>query len=177
VCAAEFEIGSRRHFHSAARCNVIEVPAVRGDEQLRSEKSCPLVAKTPGNVGLFRFDLLQVNSVRQKNCEPRLARHCFRIRFVDLNLDVARLHTHIGEAPLSQKHAPRIEFCGDPVSIECLHRLLPMVRFEVVALRRERTDASNRCVTRLREMQSLRRFLLHRDTEGVTFQITREQRT
>src|SRR4029077_4859089 len=106
VCAAKIEIGSRRHFQSAACRNVLEIPAVRGDEQLSSEEARSFVAKAPGDVGLFRFDLLQVNSVRQKNCEPRLWSHWFRMSFVNLDLDVARLHTHIGEAPLPQKHAP-----------------------------------------------------------------------
>src|SRR4029077_4438641 len=118
VCAAKIEIGNRRHFQSTARRNVLKIPAVRRDEQLRSEKARSLTAKAPGDVGLFRFDFLEVNSVRQKNCEPRLDWHCFRIRFVYLNLNVARLHTHIGEAPLPQKHAPGIEFGGDTVSIE-----------------------------------------------------------
>jgi hypothetical protein len=118
VCAAKIEIGNHCHFQFAACCDVIEIPAVWGDEQLGSEKARSFAAKLPGNIGLLGLNFLQVNSVRQKNCEPRFAWYCFRVRFVDLNLDVARLHTHIGEAPLPQKHAPRIEFGGDTVSIE-----------------------------------------------------------
>ena len=50
-----------------------------------------------------------------------------------------------------------------------------MVGFETVATRCKHSSASDWCVMRLRKMQTLRRFLLHRDTEGVAFQITSEQ--
>src|SRR5262245_57856626 len=102
MCAAKLEIGNHRHFQSAARCKVLEIRAVWGDEELSSKEARSLSAKTPGNVGLFRLDLLQVNSVRQKKCEPRFPWHRFRIRFVDLNFDVAKLHVDLGEPPLPQ---------------------------------------------------------------------------
>src|SRR5215831_8808932 len=116
MCPAKLEIGNERHFQSAACCDVLEIAAVRRDEQLAPEEARLFAAKMPRDVGLLGLNLIQINSVRQKNCEPRLGWHCFRIRFVDLNLDLAGLHPHITQSPLPQKHAPRIEFGTDAVS-------------------------------------------------------------
>jgi hypothetical protein len=115
---AKIEIRNRHHFQSTACCNVLEIPAVRGDEQLGSEKARSFTAKAPGDVGLFRFDLLQANSVRQKNCEPRLRSHWFWMSFVNLDLHIAGLHVHIIKSPLPYKRAPGIEFGSDTVGNE-----------------------------------------------------------
>jgi hypothetical protein len=52
VCPAKIEIGNRRHFQSAACRNVIEIPAVRRDQQLGSEEARLFAAKSPGDIGL-----------------------------------------------------------------------------------------------------------------------------
>src|SRR6266478_6210428 len=81
-------------------------------------KSGLLAAKSPGYVGVIRFNLFQIDSFGQENGKPWLWCHCFRIRFVNLNLDVAGLHAHVAEPPLPHKDAPRIKRCRDATSIE-----------------------------------------------------------
>src|SRR5262249_21639333 len=131
-CVRRRSRSGSRHFQSAACRDVIEIPAIRRDEELSSKEACSFTVKAPGYIGVFRFDLLQINSIRQKNREPRLRSHWFRMNFVNLDLDVASLHVHVGEAPLSQEHAPRIEFGGNAVSIERLHRLSSIIRAETL---------------------------------------------
>ena len=87
--AAEIQLGEHGHLQSAAGGNVFKIGAVRRNEQLCAEKSGSLAAKLPRYVGLRRFNPLHIHPVWQKNGEPRLGCHCFRICFVDLNLDVA----------------------------------------------------------------------------------------
>src|SRR5438132_13145502 len=101
--AAKLQIGKQSRLKSAAGGNVFKIRLVRRDEQLCAEKSGPLAAKLPGYIGLLRFNFLQVNSVRQENGKPRLGCHGLRIRFVNLNLEVAGLHAHIGDSRLSPK--------------------------------------------------------------------------
>src|SRR5437899_3070811 len=116
--AAESQIGKQSQLQSAAGGNVFKIRPVRRDEQLCAEKSSPLAAKLPGYIGLLRLNFLQVNSVRQENGKPRLGCHGFRIRFVNLNLDVAGLHSHTGEPPLPHKDAQRIKRCRDAATVE-----------------------------------------------------------
>ena len=118
MCATQIEIGNRDHLQPAAGGEVLEVPPVRRDEQMRAEEARLLAAKSPRDVDLFGLNFLQVNSVRQKNCEPRFWADCFWMSFVNLDLHVARLRVHLGKPPLSQKHAPRIEPGGDIISVD-----------------------------------------------------------
>src|SRR5260370_10845991 len=110
--------GNKAIFSLPAGAEVFKIGAVRRDEQLRAKKSGTVAAKLPGYVGLRRFDLLHKHSVRQKNRKPWLGRHCFRMRFVNLNLDVAGLHAHVAESPLPHKDAKRIKRCRDAASVE-----------------------------------------------------------
>ena len=87
--AAEIQIGKQSHLQSAAGGNVFKIGTVRRNEQLCAEKSGPLTAKSPRYVGLRRFNPLQIHLVWQKNGEPWLGYHCVRMRFVNLNLDLA----------------------------------------------------------------------------------------
>ena len=87
--AAEIQIGKQSHLQSAAGGNVFKIGPVRRNHQLCAEESSPLAAKSPGYVGLRRFNPLQIDPVWQKNGEPRLGYRCFRMRFVNLDLDVA----------------------------------------------------------------------------------------
>src|SRR4029453_9452980 len=112
------QVGNRRHFQFAACRKVIEIPAVRRDEQLGSKEAPSFAAKSPRDVGLLRLNLLQVNSVRQKNCEPRLRLHWFWMSFVNLDLHIAGLHVHTIKSPLPYKRAPGVEFGSDAVSDE-----------------------------------------------------------
>jgi hypothetical protein len=116
--AAEIQIGKQSHLQPAAGGNVFKIRSVRRNEQLCSEKSGLLAAKSPGYVGVIRFNLFQIDSFGQENGKPWLGCHCFRIRFVNLNLDVAGLHAHVAEPPLPHKEATRIKRCRDATSIE-----------------------------------------------------------
>ena len=119
--AAEIQIGKQSHLQPAAGGNVFKIRSMRRNEQLCIEKSGLLAAKSPGYVGVIRLNLFQIDSFGQKNGKPWLPeclRGCFRIRFVNLNLDVAGLHAHVAEPPLPHKDAPRIKCCRDATSIK-----------------------------------------------------------
>ena len=73
---------------------------------------------------MLGFNPLQKHPVRQKNCKPGLRLDCFRVRFVNLNFDVARSNVDVAEVPLPHKQAPRIEFGRDVSSIERFQRSL-----------------------------------------------------
>lgn len=118
VCAAKIEIGDRRHLQSAARCEVLKIRTVGPDEQLRSEEAWSLATKPPGDVGLFRFNFLQINSVRQKKCKPGFWGHCFWMSLVNLDLHFACTHLHTINSPLPQQYAPGIELGCDAASVE-----------------------------------------------------------
>ena len=116
--APQIEIGKQSHLQFSARGKVFEIGTVRRNQQLRAEKSGPIAAKSPGYVGLRRFNPLQIHPVWQKNCEPGLGCDCFRVCFVNLDLDFARLHVHVGEPPLPNEDAQRIKGCRDAASVE-----------------------------------------------------------
>src|SRR6266403_341200 len=134
--AAEIKIGKQSHLQSAARGEILKIGAVRRDKQLSAEKARPVVAESPRHIGLFRFNLLHVNSFRQKNCKPRLGLDCFGIRLVNLDLNVARSNVHVAEPPLPHKQAPWVKPGADTVSIERFQRFLSIARLETFALRR-----------------------------------------
>ena len=65
--ATQVKIGNNRRFQYAAGGAVLEIGAVRRDEQARAEKARTLATQSPGHVGRVRFNPLENNSLRQKN--------------------------------------------------------------------------------------------------------------
>ena len=163
--ATEIQIGEQNHLQSAAGGDVFKIGPMRRNEQLCSEKSGLLAAKLPGYVGLSRFNLLQVDSVWQKNGKPWFWCDRFRIRFVNLNFDIAGLHTHVGESPLANKDAQRIKCCCDAVTVERLHRFLSIARSKTLAIRCECARAPNWCKIAMREVQTFRCLTFHGSTK------------
>ena len=118
VRMAKIEIWNQCHLQSATGGRILEIEAVRRDNQLRTEKPCSLTAKLPGDIRTLRFDMLQEDPVRQKNRKPRFWLNRFRMCLVNLNCDLARFNTDVAEPPLTHKHAPWIEPGRDAVGIE-----------------------------------------------------------
>jgi hypothetical protein len=87
MCAAQIEIGNRRHLQRAARRLVIEIATVGRDQQSRPEKSHLLAAEASGHVGRFSFDSLEINAIRQNGRKPRLGWRRFGDCFVNVDLD------------------------------------------------------------------------------------------
>src|SRR5439155_26673693 len=85
----QIKLWKQGHLQFAARCSVIEISAVRSDEQLRPEETRAFPAKLPGYISMLGFNPLDIHAVRQKKREPRLWRDLFRIRFVNLDFDLA----------------------------------------------------------------------------------------
>ena len=104
--------------------------------------------------------------------KPRLRRCRFRLRLVHLNADFAALNAHLIQLPAPQKHAPRIEFCGDAARIHRLHRLPPVRCLESRALRRPHPGSFDRLVMSAREMQTLRRLPFQLRPKLVAFYVT-----
>src|SRR5205814_9079629 len=98
--------------------NVLEIATVRRDEKLGSKEARLFTPKSPGDIRLVRMNFLQVNSIGQKDGEPRLRSHWFWMAFVNLDLHVARLHLHTIKSPLPHQYAPRVELGSDAVSDE-----------------------------------------------------------
>src|SRR5439155_26570061 len=73
----------------AGRCSVIEISAVRSDEQLRPEETRAFRPELPRYISMLGFNPLDIHAVRQKKHEPRLRRYLFRVRFVNLDFDLA----------------------------------------------------------------------------------------
>ncbi len=82
--AAEFQIGKQSHLQFAASGKVFKIETMRRNQQLCTEKSSLLAAKSPDYVGLWRFNPFQIHPVWQKNGEPRLGGHRFRICLANL---------------------------------------------------------------------------------------------
>jgi hypothetical protein len=64
--AAEIQIGKQSHLQSAASGKVFKIETMRRNQQLCTEKSGLLAAKSPGYVGLWRFNPFQIHPVWQK---------------------------------------------------------------------------------------------------------------
>src|SRR5206468_3938649 len=73
----------------AASRSVIEISVVRSDEQLRPEETRAFPPKLPRYISMLGFNPFDVHAVRQKKREPRLWRDLFRVRFVNLDFDLA----------------------------------------------------------------------------------------
>src|SRR5215471_14402709 len=59
VCTQQIKIGNQRHLQGSAARHVIEIRAVRCDEQLSTEKSCRIAAEPPRHIRTLGFNPLQ----------------------------------------------------------------------------------------------------------------------
>ena len=85
----QIKLWKEGHLQFAASCSVIEISVVRSDEQLRPEETRAFPPKLPRYISMLGFNPFDVHAVRQKKREPRLWRDLFRVRFVNLDFDLA----------------------------------------------------------------------------------------
>src|SRR5205809_5518505 len=72
VGPTQIKVGQQRHVQFAANCSIIEISAMRSDEQLRAVEARALAAKLPRYIGTVGLNPLHIHAVRQKKREPRL---------------------------------------------------------------------------------------------------------
>lgn len=113
---------------------------------MRVEKARVLAAELPRYIGMFRLNPIDIHAVRQKNREPRLRRGLFRIRFVNLDFDLAGFNVNIAEPPLPDKHSPWIKPGSDSVSIDEFQRSHAVPCVKAFGLRRQRARLPDRRV-------------------------------
>src|SRR6266566_7804440 len=53
VGVTQIKIGQECHVQFAANCGIIEIPALRSDEQMRAEEARAFAAKLPRHIGMF----------------------------------------------------------------------------------------------------------------------------
>src|SRR4029077_7880899 len=177
MALAQEKMGHTRHFQCAAVRAVLEIGAVRRDEQMRAEKARLFAAQRPRDVGGLRFNSLQDNPVRQKNCEPPMKRGRFGFVLVNLDLNLAGLNVDVIELPAPGKYRPRIKLGCDTASADRFHRLLSVDRLKTFALRGQGAGPPNSRILPVRKLQAFRGFIFHGLTKGIAFDVMREQRT
>ena len=175
--AAQIKLWHNRHFQCASIRAVLEIGTARRDEQARAEKARPLATQRPRDVGGLRFNSLQNNPVRQKNCEPPIQRGRFGFVLVNLDLDLARLNADVVQLPAPDKYRPRIELRRDTVSIDRFHRFFPIARLKTFALRHHGAGPPNSRILSARKVQTFRGFIFHGLTKTIAFDVVREHRT
>jgi hypothetical protein len=177
IGATQVKLGKQPHLQFATTCSVIEVPAVRGDEQLRAEKTRVLTTEPPRYIGMFRLNLFYVYAVRQKRREPRLRRNLFRLCFVDLDFDLAGFNVNIAEPPLTHKHAQQIKPGSDSVNIDESQSSLAIACLEVFHLCRQRAGSLDCGIMTAWKMQTAGGFVFHGNAKRVAFYVMRGQGT
>src|SRR5205814_8351776 len=86
---AQSQIRNQRHLQSSAARLIVEVAPMRRDYEVGTEESAFLPTEMPGHIGRIRFDMLEINTLREENVEPGFGGAWLRIRRVGLDFDFA----------------------------------------------------------------------------------------
>src|SRR5437588_7445732 len=73
----QIKLWKQGHLQFPASCSVIEISAVRSDEQLCPEEDRAFPAKLPGYISMLRFNPLYILEVRTNTRRPQLGRVLF----------------------------------------------------------------------------------------------------
>src|SRR5947199_6974670 len=99
------EIGNESALHRAPGRAILEIAGMRRDEETRAEESAFLVSESPGHIRWVGPHSVEINPIGQKDVIPRLARRGLRVRFVDLNSNLASVDVDFVQLPTPQKNA------------------------------------------------------------------------
>src|SRR5947207_10230952 len=95
-----------------------------------AKKAAAFAAESPGHIARFRFDTVKINSIREKDGEPGLARLRFLPGLVSLNFNCSRADADLVELPAPQQNSPRIKGRANTMRIDRPQSFLSLLCLE-----------------------------------------------